>query len=226
MKASPEPKDPGSQTLSRGLRALHIIGDSETPLSVLELSKLLNIHRSMTYRLVGTLASFGFVQRNPAGKLELGISLTILAKGVSKSLQHAAAPELRFVADTLGMTAFLVVYDGEAAVTISNTEPRNATSTVAKKPGSRHPIDRGAPGKVIRSQVFPDKFPPRKYEYSQNEVLPGLAAIAVPLRVDGMEPAALAVLFLPQAIDEERIYSVLTVAAKRIVASVGQTFSE
>jgi DNA-binding IclR family transcriptional regulator len=175
----------------------------------------------MTYRMVGTLAKFGFVQRTPAGKLELGLSLTVLSKGVSKSLQNAAAPELSFVADTLGMTAFLVIYDGEAAVTISNTEPQNATSTVAKKPGSRHPIDQGAPGKVIRSQVFPDKFPPKEYEYSQNEVLPGLAAIAVPLKVLGMEPAALAVLFLPQAVDKAKISSVLTAAAERIVASVG-----
>jgi DNA-binding IclR family transcriptional regulator len=175
----------------------------------------------MTYRLVNTLTKFGFVKRSPAGKLELGISLAILAKGVSKSLQNAAAPELAFVADALEMTAFLVVYDGEAAVTISNTEPQNATSTVARKPGSRHPIDQGAPGKVIRSQVFPDKYPPKKYEYSQSEVLPGLAAIAVPLKISGLEPAALAVLFLPQTVDEEKIFTVLSAAAERIVLSVG-----
>ena len=62
----------GSQTLGRGLEALTLIGESATPLSVSELAGKLGVHRSMAYRLVKTFEQYGFVERNPAGELELG----------------------------------------------------------------------------------------------------------------------------------------------------------
>lgn len=221
MNAALAIPDPGSQTLSRGLRALEIIGESDVPLSVAALSQELGIHRSMGYRLVKTLEQHGFVERLASGGLELGIKLSALARGVAKTLQAAAAPELAAVAEQLGMTAFLVTYDGEAAVTLSSAEPQNAETTVAKKPGSRHSIDRGAPGRVIRSQVNPGEYPPQRFEFSHDEVLQGIASIAVPLIVSGSQPAAIAVLYLPQEVDQEHIAQVLAAAAGRIVAAAG-----
>jgi DNA-binding IclR family transcriptional regulator len=203
------------------LKALEIIGDSASPITVGILSQQLGIHRSMGYRLVKTLETHGFVYRDNAGTLELGTRISSLARGVSKSLQAAAAPELARVAKELEMTAFLVSYDGEQAVTLASAEPLHAEATVAKKPGSRHGIDRGAPGRVIRSQVNPEKHPAQRFEFSQEEVLPGLAAIAVPLVVPGAQPAALAVLFLPQVVDQEHIADILEEAAQRIIENVG-----
>lgn len=211
----------GSQTLSRGLKALEIIGDSTRPITVGILSEKLGIHRSMGYRLVKTLERHGFVHRDNAGTLELGTRITSLARGVSKNLQAAAAPELAQIAEELEMTAFLVSYDGEQAVTLASAEPLHADATVAKKPGSRHGIDQGAPGRVIRSQVKPQEFPAQRFEISQEEVLPGLASIAVPLVIPGFQPAAVAVLFLPQEVDLEHIANVLEAAAQRIIMSVG-----
>lgn len=211
----------GSQTLSRGLTALEIIGISDNPISVVELAEQLRIHRSMAYRLVKTLEQHGFIEKTSAGTLRLGMKLSALARGVARSLQEAAAPELAALAEELGMTAFLVAYDGEAAVTLSSAEPFHAQTTVAKKPGTRHSIDLGAPGHVIRSQVFPNKYPAQRYEYSKDEVLPGIASIAVPLVIAGSQPAALAVLYLPQEVDHEHIARVLTASSKRIVAAAG-----
>lgn len=221
MATSPGDVDGGSQTLSRGLRALEIIGDAPTPLSVATVSEHLGIHRSMGYRLVKTLEQHGFVDRTATGGLVLGARVASLARNVAKSLQSAAAPELRAIAEDLGMTAFLATYDGEAVVTLSTAEPRTIETTVAKKPGSRHSIDRGAPGRVIRSQVSPAQFPLQQYEYSQDEVIPGIASIAVPLIIPGERPAALAVIFLPQETDKEHIVGVLIAAAQRISAAAG-----
>jgi DNA-binding IclR family transcriptional regulator len=221
MTPSPTEPESGSQTLSRGLRALEIIGEADGPLSVSALAQELGIHRSMVYRLVKTLEQHGFVTKDPSGSLVLGMRIASLARGVSKDLQEAAAPELAALAEQLEMTAFLVSFDGESAVTLRSAEPLNAQTTVAKKPGTRHSIDLGAPGHVIRSQLNPADFPPQRYEYSQDEVLAGIASIAVPLTISGTQPSALAVLYLPHEVDKAHIADVLIAAAIRISRAVG-----
>ena len=217
---SAQKEDAGSQTLARGLTALEVIGAAESPMSVAQLCQKLGIHRSMAYRLVKTLEQFGFVERDSAGGLTLGAKLATLARGVAKTLQEAAAPELAALAAKFEMTAFLAVLDGDDVVTLSSAEPPNAETTVAKRPGSRHSMDKGAPGKVVRSQVNPTEFPPAPFELSQDEVIPGVASIAVPLVIPGSQPAALAVIYLPQQVDRDDIVKGLTAAAKRITVTV------
>jgi len=211
----------GSQTLGRGLEALTLIGESTTPLSVAALAAQLGIHRSMAYRLVKTFEQYGFVERMPSGDLELGARLGALARNVAMSLQKAAAPHLAAVSDELRMTALLVVFDGEAAVTLSTAEPRMADATVAQRPGTRHPIDNGAPGRVIRSQINPEHYPAKDFESSHDEVIPGLHSIAVPLLLPQGKPAAIAVIYPPLELDENHIAQVLATASERISAALG-----
>lgn len=210
----------GSQTLARGLTALTMIGEAEAPLSVPQLAAALGIHRSMAYRLVKTLEQQGFVERTAAGKLELSLRVAALARGIARDLQTAALPHLSAIADRFGVTAFLTVYDGESVVNLTNVEPVHANTTVAQRLGTRHAIDRGAPGRVIRSQLHPDEFPPQRFETSQDEVLAGIASIAVPLKQPGGRPAAIAVLFVPQPIEQEAIVDALTKAAEQITAAM------
>lgn len=211
----------GSQTLARGLAALEIIGGAPAPISVTALSQRLKIHRSMGYRLVKTLEQCGFVERDADGGLLLGTKLASLARRVAKDLLSATAPELATIAEALEMTAFLVAYDGESAVTLSSVEPKNLETTLGKKPGSKHAIGQGAPGKVIRSQLDPNKYPPQPFEMSENEVIQGIASIAVPLHLASGQPAAIAVLYLPHEVDEASVAEVLTLAAKRISTVMG-----
>lgn len=211
----------GSQTLARGLAALEIIGHAADPISVAMLSGQLGIHRSMAYRLVKTLEQSGFVAHAAAGGLVLGTKMAILARGVAKDLRAAAAPELAAIAEALQMTAFLVTYDGEFAVTLSSAEPKNLETTLGKKPGSRHAIGQGAPGKVIQSLLNPRKFPPQSFEVSENEVIQGVASIAVPLHLGSGQPAAMAVLYLPRAVNEKKVAKVLAAAADRITTAMG-----
>lgn len=210
----------GSQTLARGLSALTMIGESDAPLPVAALAQRLNIHRSMAYRLVKTLESQGFVERLPSGELMIGVRLVALARGAARDLQSAASAELGGVAEELGMTAFIVTYDGEAAVTLISAEPRRADAAVVQRPGSRHSIDKGAPGRVIRSQLDPDHYPPDTFEHSRGEVIPGVWSVAVPLTLRGGRPAALAVVSLTQAPDQVAIADRLMVSARRIAAAV------
>ena len=47
------------------------------------------------------------------------------------------------------MTAFLVVRSGDEAVTVATVEPQDSTAHVVYRPGTRHPVDRGAPGLAL-----------------------------------------------------------------------------
>ncbi|WP_027479261.1 IclR family transcriptional regulator [Gryllotalpicola ginsengisoli] len=213
--------EPGSQTLARGLAALTEIGDAHAPLTVPELAERLGVHRSMAYRLVRTLEQHGFVTRTAGGGLELGARVAALARNVARDLQTAAAPELTALANELGMTAFVVVHDGEEAVTLSTAEPRRVDAPVAQRPGSRHSIDRGAPGRVIRSQLDPTAHPPRRYETSHDEIFPGLSSVAVPLHTRDGRPASLAVVYASRDVDLDEVAATLSAAARRIEQSLG-----
>lgn len=210
----------GSQTLARGLRALELIGDAPAPMSVAQLAEAIGIHRSMAYRLIATLEAHGFAARTPSGELELGARLVALARGVARDLQAAAAPELERVTEELQLTSFLVTYDGEAAVTLLSAQPRDLDAMVVQRPGSRHSIDVGAPGRVIRSQLDPATYPPARYEVSQSEVIEGLTSIAVPIVLPQGRPAALAALSVPRPVAEEEIVERLATTARRIAERV------
>ncbi|WP_241209109.1 IclR family transcriptional regulator [Gulosibacter massiliensis] len=210
----------GSQTLARGLRALEIIGDSPRPMTVAQLAEAIGIHRSMAYRLLATLETHGFAARTAAGEIELGARLVALARGVARNLQAAAAPVLDRVADELQLTTFLVTHDGEEAVTLLSAQPRDLDAMVVQRPGSRHSVDVGAPGRVIRSQLDPVAYPPARFELSHEEVIDGLNSIAVPIALPQGRPAALAALFVAWPIDQEAIVERLVTAARHIAERV------
>lgn len=183
------------QTLSRGLTALEVLADADTALSIRELAARLGLHRSITYRIVRTLEEHRLVTRDAAGDLNLGASLASLARNVSRDLRTAALPELTLLANELGMTAFLAVLDHDDAVTLVSVEPRAVVAAVAQRPGIRHPLDRGAPGRAVRRLVREGAWA-LPYETSHDEVIQGLSSIAVPLDLPGQPPAAIAVVYL------------------------------
>jgi DNA-binding IclR family transcriptional regulator len=47
------------------------------------------------------------------------------------------------------MTAFLVVRVGNEAVTVATVEPHDTATQVVYRPGTRHPLDRRAPGLAL-----------------------------------------------------------------------------
>lgn len=220
-----------SQTLSRGIRILEVLADARTPLTIDALSAMLGLHRSVTYRLLRTLEDHRLVVRDDAGRIALGSRLAALAAGVSHDLQAAALPELTAIANELGMTCFLGVLDGEECITLASVEPRHAVASVAQRPGARHPVTVGAPGKAILSLLpedeWPDVVPPtlagdvestriRGYATSHDEVIPTVQAVAVPLALRGQRPAAIAVVHVSTDLDDAEIAARLQRAASDI----------
>src|SRR4029078_3882794 len=189
-----------SQTLDRGLLCLELIAGADRPMSVDSTAEALGLHRSIVYRLLRTLEWRGLLERNEEGDYLPGPYLAVLSRGVRRSLRVAAAPVLAELCERLHMTAFLVVADNDEAVTVDSVEPTSLDAHVAYRPGTRHPIDRGAPGLALLAGREPmpgervEVARARKLGWAQSEaeVISGMASIAVPIADQG----AIAVLWL------------------------------
>ncbi len=224
---------PASQTLSRGIHILEILADAREPLSIDEVARRLDVHRSVAYRLLRTLEDHGLVARDGSGRVELGARLAALAAGVAHDLQAEALPELTAAANDLAMTCFLTVLDREESVTLMSVEPRHAVASVAQRPGSRHPVAIGAPGRAILTQLPPGHWPEgadpaqiadaatHGYAQSHDEVIPSLRSVAVPLPLRGRPPAAIAVVYLASAHAPDELAERLTQAANGIREALG-----
>ncbi|MDO5051591.1 MAG: helix-turn-helix domain-containing protein [Pseudoclavibacter sp.] len=228
---------PHSQTLSRGITVLELLNERQQALTIQQIADALGLHRSIAYRILRTLEAHGLVDRDGRGRIRLGPGLAALARGVAPDLRQLAAPELGAVADAFEVTAFLAVLDRREVITLLSAEPRRAHAPVAQRPGTRHGVERGAPGIAVqlamteaeRERLAADGVPIDRarldraradgYALSSDEVIPGLTSIAVPLRVpDDPQPATLAVVTIRAVRDAERIAENLREAAGRIAA--------
>jgi DNA-binding IclR family transcriptional regulator len=179
----------GSQTLARGLRALLMVVESSGGMSVQELARELGVHRSIAYRLLQTLADFGFVTHGENGTYHPGARLATLAGSYLPALREAAFPIMRETADDLGCTVALFVAEGAEAVAIDLVEPTTTSHHIAFKAGMRTPIDRGAAGYALLTAAPPVEGEPaavgrareRGYATSEGEILVGAYAIAAPI---------------------------------------------
>ena len=126
--------------------------------------------------------------------------------------------------------------DAEEAVTLVSAAPRRTTAVVSYRPGHRHPITRGGPGKAILLGLPESAWPTevsddlraemaesraRGYTLSQDEVVPSLRSVAVPLTLPGQPPAAIAVIHVSLPRPEAEIAERLQEAARTVSRSYG-----
>ncbi|MFW3171630.1 IclR family transcriptional regulator [Geodermatophilus sp. CPCC 206100] len=220
---------PQSQTLDRGIRILEHLAAVGTPQPIGEIGHALGLHRSITYRLLRTLEDHQLVERDAAGHVALGLGIAALARGVRTGLQAAARPRLDQLVAELSMTAFLVVRAGDEAVTVTSVEPHDSPAHVTYRPGTRHPVGRGAPGLALlvpeapSPEDRPELVAARRtgWATSRGEVIPGMHSVAAPvLGPDGRARAALAVVYVDGSIDVARIGRAVAAAAAEVGAAL------
>jgi DNA-binding IclR family transcriptional regulator len=215
-----------SQTLDRGLACLELVAASDRPVSVDSAASALGLHRSIVYRLLRTLERRRLIERDAEGDYSAGPYLAVLSRSVRRTLRAAAAPVLANLAEDLQMTAFLVVADGDEAVTVDSVEPTSLDAHVAYRPGTRHPIDRGAPGIALLAGRSPlrgeraEVSSAREIGWAQSEpeVIAGMASIAVPIADQG----AIAVLWLAgNPVSATKVADRLAAAAAEVCRRLG-----
>lgn len=203
-----------SQTLDRGLRALAVLSEAATPLTMTELATRLSVSRPALYRLVATLESHGLARRTSSG-VELGIGALRLAGGALPLLRRAAQPVLRSLADEVGATAHLTVVDAGEALALAVVEPSWTDVHVGYRVGYRHPLDRGAAGEaILRGRRGEPGF-----VVSTGVLQPGAHGVAAPvIGVDGLE-ASLGVVSLSD-LDDSTVGPRVEQAAAVLAASL------
>lgn len=228
-----------SLTLSRGIQLLEFVCAADVAPTIGEVAQHLGVHRSAAYRLLRTLEAHYLVRRDDAGKILPAAGLTNLARGVENSLQTIGLPILTKIADALEMSCFIAVAQGTDCFTLVTVEA-TTSHAVTQHPGTRHHLDRGAPGVALLSGLteqqradldgleLSDKAQADLiqaqtdgYASSFDEVIPGVGSVAVPLMVAGQLPASLAVVFPRQAVDEDNIVQQLREGARTIIDRLG-----
>lgn len=226
---------PRSQTLSRGIGVLELLAAAGRSLTIDEIASRMGLHRSIVYRIVRTLQDHRLLARETTGGWSPGPGLAVLAHSVSRELQDVAVPELAAVAERLAMTAFVVVHDGGDCITLASVEPRNPAAVIAQRPGTRHPLRRGAPGIALLTALGEaavedtgDTLHARVagaaeqgYATSHGEVIPGMSSVAVPVPGRATPHAAVAVVYLSTPLPVPEIAARLAAAATAIGAQTG-----
>lgn len=140
-----------SQTLSRGLDVLTYLARSSVPRTPTQVATDLGLNRTVVYRLVGTLVEHGMVRRTTDGALSVGLGVLSLTENFYPSLREASQPVLERLAEDLRATAHLAVSDGADSVAVCVVEPRSTDFHLAYRPGTRHPLRRGALGEALQA---------------------------------------------------------------------------
>lgn len=142
----------------KGLRVLEALAKSDTPRGVAELSRELDMTKSNVHRLLSTLVSQSFAQRNAAnGTYEASIKLWELGSHVAGRLdvRKIAAPHLAELKNRTGETAHLSILDGYNMVYIDRVETDQYVRTYGRI-GARAPAHCTGTGKVMLAHAAPE----------------------------------------------------------------------
>ncbi|GAB2481770.1 IclR family transcriptional regulator [Jatrophihabitans fulvus] len=202
-----------AQTADHALRILEELGRG-APLTAAQLGERLALNRTVTHRLLTTLAARGFVLRRD-GAYRPGPTLARLAGTPEPDLRAVARPVMAQLAGTVGETVTLHVLDGGQAVVLDQVVADGHVVRVSERVGARHGLDVSASGRVVlaflppavadaivRRASSPDRLERtlravrrRRYDTSRDELQNGVHGLAVPiLGPGGSALASLAVL--------------------------------
>ena len=145
----------GSQTLARGLSALQLVAAAPAGLTVQQVADHAVVHRTIVYRLLGTLAEFRLLTKGEDGRYRPAAGLAVLGASFDRNVRQLSLPTLRTLADDLGTTVSLLVAEGDQQVAIAVIVPTQVAYQLAFHEGSRYPLNRGAAGIALLACMPP-----------------------------------------------------------------------
>jgi DNA-binding IclR family transcriptional regulator len=145
----------GSQTLARGLNALQLVAAASSGLTVQQVADGVGVHRTIAYRLLGTLAEFRLIAKGEDRRYRPAAGLAVLGASFDRSVRQLSVPTLRALADDLGTTVSLLVAEGDEQVAIAVIVPTQVAYQLSFHEGSRYPLNRGAAGIALLASMTP-----------------------------------------------------------------------
>ena len=148
------------QVIDRAARLLDLIAasDKSVPLKVLAIDG--GLHPSSAFRILASLSTHGYVERDEAGRYRLGRKLLQLGGRVQAhvSLREDARPIMEALRDSLHETINLTVRDGNEVVYIERAITNKRMMRVEQVIGSRAPLHVTAVGKLFLGEESEQGF--------------------------------------------------------------------
>jgi IclR family acetate operon transcriptional repressor len=114
------PNRSGTQSIERAIAVLECLGDSETSLSLTEISRHVGLSASTTHRLLRALTQAGYVdQDHSTERYGLGIGVAVLGqRAMERSGYQLARPVLAALSERTGESASLGIRRGAEVVVL------------------------------------------------------------------------------------------------------------
>ncbi|MCV7231828.1 IclR family transcriptional regulator [Mycobacterium branderi] len=179
----------GSQTLARGINTLQLVADAPTGLTVQQVADGVGVHRTIVYRLLGTLAQFRLITKGDDGRYRPAAGLAVLGASFDGNMRQLCVPTLRGLADDLGTTVSLLVAEGDQQVALAVIVPTQVAYQLAFHEGSRYPLHRGAAGIALLASMPPrpgerdlvSRAREQGWVITHGEIEPNTYGLAVPV---------------------------------------------
>lgn len=146
------------QVLDRAIDLLTALDQASSGVPLAELSRIAGVNRSTAYRILNTLVANRIVVRDEQLRYRLGFRLFELGSTVSKQdiAHHGTVLEhLHTTAATYGLTAFLVVREGDRALVIAQAVFGDVRH-IAFPAGNYLALNLGAAPQVLLAHADPD----------------------------------------------------------------------
>jgi IclR family KDG regulon transcriptional repressor len=140
-----------SKTVDHAARLLAAVRTAGTA-STTELARRLELSRTVTTRLVATLAAHDLLRRTAEG-VSLGFGLLDLAAGLGYGIREAARPYLEELAAQFHETAVLTLAADDAAIAVDQVLPDRRVMRVHYQSGSRHSLMEAAHGRAMLAHL-------------------------------------------------------------------------
>ena len=161
-------------SVSKALQVLDTFRQSEE-LSLAEITERVGLNKSRVFRLLHTLAEYGYIERNDTGtRYALGVKLLERAACVRRDLRQLALPYMRQLHELFNETINLGVLDKEQILYVEMLESSRPIR-MAEAVGSRSALHSTALGKAILAHL-PDEecsellVPARFYKYTEHTI--------------------------------------------------------
>lgn len=139
------------QSVERALKILDLFDERERELTITEISKRMNLHKSTVHSLLKTLQVHHYISQNEEnGKYLLGLKLFERGSMVVShlDLRSVARKHLEWLSAITNLTIHLVILDGQEGVYVDKVEGSGVT-VVYSRIGRRVPIHTSAVGKSL-----------------------------------------------------------------------------
>jgi DNA-binding IclR family transcriptional regulator len=147
-------------SVKKALKVLESFLSTQPELGLTEISRIVGSNKTSIYKILFTLTSEGFVEKNPQNhKYRLGRKIMDLADHSLHryDLREQASPFMQKLSEKIGEIIHLSVLDGNEIVYVDKKGEGQAL-TVSTKIGGRTPAHASAMGKVLLSSLSLEKL--------------------------------------------------------------------